>query len=228
MRSARQLPPWVPECPRSGRKARTSSSRPTPAAGSAPPAAARARICPVDTVVVIGCGAVGLGAVAGAAARSAQVVAVDIDDAKLELAYRCGADVTIHSGKTSLYDRLRELNSGEGPDVMIEAVGRPDTFRACVETVCFAGRVVYIGYAKALVEFDTKHFVMKELDIRGSRNALPEDFRTVIEYLGRRTFPMKAVLTREVSLAEAPAALEAWSRDFSKVTKIQVHIDDPA
>ncbi len=191
-------------------------------------AAARGKICPVDTVVVIGCGAIGLGAVAGAAARGARVVAVDIDDDKLELARRCGAGETIHSGEASLDDRLRELTGGEGPDVMIEAVGRPETFRACVETVCFAGRVVYIGYAKALVEYETKYFVMKELDIRGSRNALPEDFRAVIEYLGRRTFPMQAVLTREVSLDEAPAALEAWSRDPSKITKIQVRIEDPA
>ncbi|MCC5804720.1 MAG: zinc-binding alcohol dehydrogenase family protein [Opitutales bacterium] len=191
-------------------------------------AAARGKIGPVDTAVIIGCGAIGLGAVAGAAARGARVVAVDIDHAKLELARRCGAADTIHSGESSLHERLQELTGGEGPDVMIEAVGHPATFRACVEEVCFAGRVVYIGYAKAPVEYETKFFVMKELDIRGSRNALAEDFRAVIDYLGRKTFPMQAVLTREVSLEEAPAALEAWSRDPSKITKIQVRIDESA
>ena len=60
---------------------------------------------------------------------------------------------------------------------IIEAIGRPDTYRAAVEEVCFAGRVVYIGYAKDHVSFETRLFVQKELDIRGSRNALPQDFK---------------------------------------------------
>jgi len=133
-----------------------------------------------DVVVVFGCGAIGLGAIAGASARNARVIAVDIDDEKLELAKRCGATDSINSMSENLSERLREINNGEGLNVMIVAVGLPVTFKACVEEVCFAGRVVYIGYAKAAVDYETKYFVMKELDIRGSRNAMPTDFEDVI------------------------------------------------
>jgi len=187
-------------------------------------AVARGDVSDADTVVVFGCGAIGLGAIAGASARKARVVAVDIDDEKLALAKRCGATDALNSAKEDLHERLQEMTEGEGPNVMIEAVGLPATFRACVEEVCFAGRVVYIGYAKAPVEYETKFFVMKELDIRGSRNALPEDFEAVVAYLESGVFPTDVVITRKVSLEEASGALTAWDADPSSVTKIHVQI----
>lgn len=188
-------------------------------------AVARGEVSPTDTVAIFGCGAIGLGAIAGAAARNARVVAIDIDDEKLALARRCGATDTVNTRHENLHERLQALTDGEGPHVMIEAVGLPATFRSCVEEVCYAGRVVYIGYAKAPVEYETKHFVMKELDIRGSRNATPDDFRAVIAHLEQGRFPTHAVITQTVPLDEAPAALAAWSADPSKITKIQVTLD---
>ena len=80
-------------------------------------------------------------------------------------------------------ERVRQLTDGLGADVVIEAVGSPVTYVMAVDVVSFTGRVVCIGYAKSEVAFQTKYFVQKELDIRGSRNALPADFRAVIHYL---------------------------------------------
>lgn len=161
-------------------------------------AVARGEVTASDTVVVFGCGVIGLGVIAGASARKSRVIAVDIDDAKLALAKRCGATETINSLSESLHKRLQDLTNGEGPSVMIEAVGLPAIFKACVEEVCFAGRVVYIGYAKDAVDYITKYFVMKELDIRGSRNAMPEDFKAVIAHLESGIFPSDAVITKTV------------------------------
>lgn len=187
-------------------------------------AVSRGEVSDTDTVVVFGCGAIGLGVIAGASARKARVVAVDIDDEKLALAKRCGATDTINSMSESLHERLQEMTDGEGPTVMIEAVGLPATFKACVEEVCFAGRVVYIGYAKAAVDYETKFFVMKELDIRGSRNAMPADFEAVIAHLESGAFPTDAVITKTVSLEDAPAALSAWSDNPGEITKIHVKL----
>ena len=125
----------------------------------------------------------------------------------------------------SLHDRLQEMTNGEGPSLMIEAVGLPTTFKACVEEVCFTGRVVYIGYAKAPVAYETKLFVMKELDIRGSRNAMPEDFEAVIAHLENGAFPIDKVISKTVSLEDAPAALSAWSENPGGITKIHVTLD---
>ncbi len=184
----------------------------------------RGRVTSADTVVVLGCGAIGLGAVAGAAFRQARVIAVDVDDAKLALARRCGAAETIHSQTSSLPDRLQELTGGDGPGVVVEAVGLPATFRAAVEEVCFAGRVVYIGYAKQPVEYETKWFVMKELDILGARNAAPADFQNVIRMLEMGRFPVDGVISRTTTLAEAGTALKVWSDRPSSFTKIQISL----
>ncbi|MEM8946503.1 MAG: zinc-binding alcohol dehydrogenase family protein [Planctomycetota bacterium] len=185
-------------------------------------AVARGRVAAADSVAVFGCGAIGLGAIAGAAARGASVIAIDLDDAKLELAKKCGATYGINSGTEDLHARLHALTESLGPHVIIEAVGLPQTFRSAVEEVCFAGRVVYIGYAKAPVEYETKFFILKELDILGSRNALPEDFDAVIKMLENGTFPVDELITTTVPLANASELLQAWSDNPAQYTKIHV------
>lgn len=187
-------------------------------------AAARGRVEGKDRVAVLGCGAVGLGAVSGAAERGATVIAVDVDDQKLELASRAGAAHVVNSRRLNLHEALTELTAGLGPDVVIEAIGLPETFRAAVEEVSFTGRVVYIGYAKEPVSYETRLFVQKELDILGSRNALVEDFAAVIRMLGKRTFPLEAVISRVVGMEEAPGAMASWSADPASTSKILVSV----
>jgi threonine dehydrogenase-like Zn-dependent dehydrogenase len=188
-------------------------------------AVARGMVTAKDTVAVYGCGGVGLGAVAAAAFRDARVVAIDIDDKKLAIAKDCGARELINSTREDVHARLQEISGGHGPDVIIEAIGRPDTYRAAVEEVCFAGRVVYIGYAKENVSFETRLFVQKELDIRGSRNALPEDFREVIRMFEQKRFPTAEAISATVPLDEAPAILRAWSENPAAYTKIMISFD---
>jgi threonine dehydrogenase-like Zn-dependent dehydrogenase len=166
---------------------------------------------------------VGLGAVAAAARAGASVIAIDLDDRKLELAKQAGAHYRVHSGKESLHDRLLELTGGHGPDVVIEAVGTPGTFRTAVEEVAATGRVVYIGWAKEPVTYETKLFILKELDIMGSRNSLTE-FPDVIDMLQRRQFPVESTISRTVGLQEAGDALQAWSEAPQAYSKILVEM----
>lgn len=187
-------------------------------------AAARGEVGPRDVVAVFGCGAIGLGAVAAAAEQGATVIAIDLDDRKLAVAEACGAQVAVNSARESLTDKLDQVTHGHGPSVVIEAVGLPDTFRAAVDLVAFAGRVVYVGYAKRPVEYETKYFVMKELDIRGSRNALRADFDAVIAMLQKGAFPTDQVVTHETDLNNAPDALRTWSDLPGPVTKIHVRV----
>jgi threonine dehydrogenase-like Zn-dependent dehydrogenase len=107
---------------------------------------------------------------------------------------------------------------------VIEAIGMPQTFRAAVEEVAFAGRVVYIGYAKEPVSYETRLFVQKELDILGSRNALPGDFHQVIRMLEERRFPVEDAVSTIVSLEEAPGMLQAWSENPASYTKIMIRL----
>src|ERR1700693_4835806 len=98
----------------------------------------------MDTVAVIGCGAVGLGAVAAAAFRGANTIIIDVDDAKLSIARQAGAHHAINSRSENVHDRLQDLTKGHGPDVIIEAVGLPSTYRMAIEEVAYTGRVVYV------------------------------------------------------------------------------------
>jgi threonine dehydrogenase-like Zn-dependent dehydrogenase len=185
---------------------------------------ARGRVTADDTVAVFGCGGVGLGAVAGAAFRGARVIGVDLDDAKLATARKAGAAYTINTASEDLHEKLEELNDGYGPDVVIEAIGSRQTFRAAVDEVAFGGRVVYIGYAKEEVAYETRLFVLKELDILGSRNALPEDFHDVIRMLEAYRFPVEDAVTHTVPMEEAPRILEAWNHEPTRFGKIMIEV----
>jgi 2-desacetyl-2-hydroxyethyl bacteriochlorophyllide A dehydrogenase len=187
-------------------------------------AVGRGRVTAEDTVAVFGCGGVGLGVVAGAAYRGARVIGLDLDDAKLETARMAGAAEGINSKTSDVHKGLMELTNGRGPDVVIEAIGSPATYRAAVEEVAYAGRVVYIGWAKEEVAYETRPFVHKELDILGSRNAMPEDFRAVIGMLEAKRFPVDAAVTHEVALEETPQVLEEWSREPARFGKVMVEV----
>lgn len=189
-------------------------------------AVARARVTESDTVAIFGCGGVGLGAVAASAFRGATTIAIDVDDAKLATAKLAGATHVIHSQQQNLRAALAELTGGAGPNVVIEAIGLPETFRAAVDLVAFTGRVVYIGYAKEPVCYETKLFVQKELDILGTRNAQPEDFRSVISMLEQGRFPVESAVSAMITLHDAPQALAAWSAEPHRFTKIMITMDE--
>jgi threonine dehydrogenase-like Zn-dependent dehydrogenase len=188
-------------------------------------AAARGRVAKQDVVAVFGCGGIGLGAISGAAFRGAQVVAIDLDDEKLAIAKLAGAAHLIHSGRENVRSELRELTGGDGPDVIIEAIGLVETFRLAIEEAAFTGRVVYIGYAKEPVAYETKLFVQKELDIMGSRNALPQDFHEVMAMLDAGRFPVDRAITAIVPPEEAPTILSQWSANPAAFTKIMIQMN---
>jgi threonine dehydrogenase-like Zn-dependent dehydrogenase len=188
-------------------------------------AVARGRVTANNVVAVIGCGGVGLGAVAASRYRGARTIAVDLSDQKLATARLAGATDTINTAHEDLAESLALLTNGHGPDVVIEAIGLPQTFRAAVDSVAFAGRVVYIGYAKQPVSYETRLFVQKELDILGSRNALPADFREVITMLEAGGFPVDSAISKIVSLEETPEVLREWAADPRRFGKIMVQMN---
>jgi S-(hydroxymethyl)mycothiol dehydrogenase len=99
-----------------------------------------------DSVAVIGCGGVGDGAVAGAAlAGAAKIIAVDVDDRKLEWARGFGATHTVNSRSSDVVEEIRALTGGHGADVVVEAVGRPETYEQAFYARDLAGTVVLVG-----------------------------------------------------------------------------------
>lgn len=178
-----------------------------------------------EFVLVFGCGMIGIGAIVGAISRGANVIAVDIDDEKLALARKIGAEYTINSLNEKLHEKLSEITNNEGPSLIIEAAGNPITYKAAIDEVAFTGRVVCIGYAKEEVSFATKLFVQKELDILGSRNATHYDFEAVIEFLQNDDFPVDDVISNVINIDDVSEALRYWSENPGKVIKILLKFD---
>jgi S-(hydroxymethyl)mycothiol dehydrogenase len=99
-----------------------------------------------DTVAVIGCGGVGNAAIAGAYLAGARtIIAVDVDDKKLEWAKGFGATHTVNSRESDPVEAIRGYTEGHGADVVIEAVGRPETYKQAFYARDLAGQVVLVG-----------------------------------------------------------------------------------
>jgi threonine dehydrogenase-like Zn-dependent dehydrogenase len=181
-----------------------------------------------DTVAVLGVGMIGLGVLLGAVARGARVIAVDVAESKLDLARRLGATETVNGAAEDTVERLADLTGGDGPTVIIEAAGAAATFRQAVDAVSSCGRVVYVGYTKTEVSYETRLFPMKEIEIFGSRGATRDDFRHVVDFLRARPGIGDLIVSSTPGIAEATEAMVAWAADPGSVTKIIVDMDTTA
>ena len=182
----------------------------------------RGQVTEIDIVLVIGCGMIGIGAIIACTRKGATVIAVDPDDKKLELVKSFGVRYTINS-REDVVKRVKEITNDEGANVCIEAVGLASTYILAIDAVAFAGRVVYIGYAKKEVQFNTSLFVKKELTILGSRNVLSE-FRTVIQMLGEKQMPFEKLITKIYPMEETPVALKEWDTSPGEFIKILIDV----
>lgn len=182
----------------------------------------RAQVKEGETVLLLGLGMIGVGVLFAGIRHGARTIVVDKDPEKLAQALVWGAAVALNADDPLLKEKIQAENEGRGPQVVIEAVGAPSTYTLAVSAVAFAGRVVYIGYALPEVAFETRWFVQKELDIRGSRNALPEDFEAVIDYLKTGQFPVQDLISRVLLPEEAPAAMQAWSANPGQTFRMLV------
>jgi threonine dehydrogenase-like Zn-dependent dehydrogenase len=174
-----------------------------------------------ETVAVIGCGAVGLGAVTAASFHGAHTIAVDIADEKLELAKELGASFVINSGKEDPLKEIMKLTANEGVAVALEAAGLADTCRLAIDAACYTGRVGMVSYANKLIEFDTKLFVSKELDFLGSRNALHE-FGHVLDIIRNHPDKIRKMATKICDFNEADQAMRDWANNPAGITRIIV------
>jgi S-(hydroxymethyl)mycothiol dehydrogenase len=137
-----------------------------------------------DTVAVIGCGGVGDAAVLGARLAGARtIIAVDVDDRKLEWAREFGATHVINSRSTDPVDRIRELTGGFGADVVIDAVGRPETYKQAFFARDLAGTVVLVGVPTPEMRLE-----LPLLEVFGRGGALKSSWYG--DCLPSRDFPM--------------------------------------
>src|SRR3954465_4248269 len=166
-----------------------------------------------DRVAVIGCGGVGNGAIAGARlAGATTVVAVDVDDRKLGWARDFGATHTVNSRERAAVEAIQELTGGFGADVVIEAVGRPETYRQAFYARDLAGTVVLVGVPTP----DMKVPALPMIDVFGRGGALKSswygdclpsrDFPVLVDLYRQGRLDLDAFVTEEIGLDDVEAA----------------------
>lgn len=188
-------------------------------------AVSRGRVTNQDIVLVLGGGMIGVGAILGAKARGAKVIVSEVSDSKIKILKSLGVDAVINPDKTDLMTDVNALTQGRGADVIIEAVGLPETFRKAIDLAPYSGRVVYVGYAKSEVSYDTKFFNLKELDILGSRNATQQDFEAVITYLELHKDVGDNFISKIFPWKEADQAFGYWLDHRDETFKIMIEMD---
>ena len=167
-----------------------------------------------DSVAVIGCGGVGAAAIAGAnLAGAAKVIAVDIDDRKLETAKKLGATHAVNSKNIDAVEAIRELTGGFGADVVIEAVGRPETYKQAFYARDLAGTVVLVGVPTPEMKLE-----LPLLDVFGRGGALKSswygdclpsrDFPMLIDLYLQGRLDLDAFVTETIALDEVEKAFE--------------------
>ena len=167
------------------------------------------------SVAVIGCGGVGVAAVAGSAlAGASPIIAVDIDAKKLEAATRMGATHTVDSSSTDPVAAIQELTGGFGADVVIEAVGRPETWQQAFYARDLAGTVVLVGVPTP----DMKVPDLPLIDIFGRGGSLKSswygdclptrDFPMLVDLYLQGRLDLDAFVSEEIGIGDIEAAFE--------------------
>jgi len=173
-----------------------------------------------DSVAIIGCGGVGDGAVAGSAlAGAAKIIAVDTDPRKLEWARGFGATHTVNAAETDPVAAIQELTGGFGADVVIEAVGRPETYKQAFYARDLAGTVVLVGVPTPEMKLE-----LPLLDVFGRGGALKSSWYG--DCLPSRDFPMLVDLYRQGRLDLDAFVSEEIALDGVEAAFTKMHAGD--
>ena len=168
-------------------------------------AANRTKVQLGDTAVVVGSGMIGLLVVqAIRLAGCSQVIAVDLEDSKLEIAKELGADFGFNPKNDDVVARVKELTGGEGANVSVEVVGATPTVKMAIDCTRKGGQITLVGNLAPEVELPLQAVVTRELTINGSC-ASNGEYPQCIDYLQRGAIRVDPLITAKASLEEGPA-----------------------
>ncbi len=168
----------------------------------------RAEVRPGDTVVVFGCGGVGINVVQMAAVAGGVVIAVDISDRKLERAQQFGATRTINPTKVENLGKEVKKLTGGGADIAIEAIGKPQTIEAAFGTLRKGGRLVVVGYSTEDIKLSAAKIMYFEMEVRGSLGCRPVDYPRLIELCRIGKIKVKELVTQKFPLEQINDAFD--------------------
>lgn len=182
----------------------------------------RAGIKPGDKVLVVGAGPIGLFATIAAKAQGAEVYVADLLDGRLDKAVHFGAAGVINSGKTDIVEEAMKITGGNGFDVCVEACGSSVTFLSCIDCAAFAANIILIGNGKKETTFLHSILLKKELNVFGSRNSYPGDFKAVIDLIASGEVNVLDMVSAEYPIERADEAFKALADNDGSLAKVLI------
>ncbi len=180
----------------------------------------RTSIRPEDIVVVIGVGPIGLLTITCAKLKNPRrIIAVDLDSARLRVASRMGAHLVLNPGHDDVPEIIKELTDLAGANVVLEAVGIPDSLNQAIDIVCTNGQVTLIGNVTPRVELSLQEIVTREINIRGTCASAGEH-RDCINLFASGKINPAPILSKVLPLSEGPKAFKELFEGKSGLLKV--------
>jgi threonine dehydrogenase-like Zn-dependent dehydrogenase len=175
----------------------------------------RARVQPGDTVVVFGCGGVGINAVQLAALVGAYVIAVDLSERKLQWARELGAAQTINASEVPRVSKAVKKLTGGGADIAMEVIGNPRTIEEAFESVRVGGRLCVVGYTPDAISIIAGKIMFKELEIVGSLGCPPGEYVPLIRMVELGRIDVTRLVTHRFDLDQIQGAFDVMKHGDS-------------
>jgi len=183
----------------------------------------RANLQAGETVVVIGCGPIGIGMMKLAQLAGAKVIAMDMNESRLEYAKKeIGVDYIVNVGGEPVKE-VSEITNGDLATVVFDATGHKGALEAGPQYMSHGGRYVLVGLSKGELTFTHPAIHAKESTIMCSRNATFEDFRNVINVLEGGQFPVASFITHNVDFTDMIDNFDSWLKPETGVIKATVN-----
>jgi len=187
---------------------------------------ARAGIKKGEFVLVIGAGPIGLGAIEFARIAGANVIAMDVNEARLDFCRRnLKIKHTINALAPNVNEQMKEITGGHMPTAVIDATGNQKAINNAFQYLAHGGRFVLIGLQRGDISFSHPEFHKREATLMSSRNATRHDFEQVIACLKNGSIDPKTYITHRVNFGEVKRDFESWLNPATGVIKAMVEMD---
>ena len=177
-----------------------------------------------QTVFIQGAGPIGITVLKMAKLKGATVIISDLTNERLAFAKENGADYIINPSEVGTVEKINEITKGEGANVVIDAVGMPETFELSVEVASPAGNVVTLGFNKTPSAIALMPITKKELTITGSR-LQTDQFEKVIDLINTKKLTHDGLVTHRFNINDAKEAFEFIEKNPDKVRKAVITFD---
>lgn len=185
-------------------------------------AVSRANITGGETILVIGAGPIGLGVMQFAKRQGARVIAMDINEERLQFCKTWANVDGIVNALEEPVQTLEKLTNGDLPTTVFDATGNVQSMAGAFQYVAHGGKLIYVGLVNDHIRFFNPDFHKKEVTLLGSRNATREDFENVLKALQAREIKKEGYITHRCKFEEMIDQFDSWLLPEAKVVKAMV------